>query len=73
MIDRAKPGDEKQNNEESIRRRQEQKGALDIMEDRNILYGPRINDSMLAKPMKLADERFIQFFLVFEISKRCSS
>jgi len=45
-ISRAEQEAEKQTKEGRIRRRQEQKDALDIMDDSNILYGPGIDDSV---------------------------
>ncbi|GLV46810.1 hypothetical protein CBL_20956 [Carabus blaptoides fortunei] len=43
---RAKQEAEKRTKEGRIRRRQEQKDALDIIDDSNILYGPGIDDSV---------------------------
>lgn len=71
-ISRAEQEAEKQTKEGRIRRRQEQKDALDIMDDGNILYGPGIDDSVWGKPIKLAYERFIPNFLVFKTLKRFS-
>ena len=40
-----------QTKEGRIRRRQEQKDALDIIDDSNILYEPGIDDSVWGKPI----------------------
>lgn len=45
-ISKAEQEAERQTKEGRIRRRQEQKDALDIMDDSNILYGPGIDDSV---------------------------
>lgn len=45
-ISRAEQEAKKQTKEGRIQRRQEQKDALDIMDDSNILYGPGIDDSV---------------------------
>ena len=66
-ISRAEQEAERQTKEGRIRRRQEQKDALDIIDDSNILYGPGIDDSVWGMSIKFAYKRFNWIFLCLKL------